>query len=373
MKRFYFFITLLTFLIFLFLRIEVRSINPLSDDEREQLRSLSSLDILLFKYLPSISGGSPGNYLLIFPIKQLFPSNKFILGTAGLLTNIVSFLLIPSVIRKFNILEEKNILVSSTIARIFFAFDPKLTYQSMEIRPYSNLPLLWVISVFFAFKLFNSPRMNKEKKYTFKKAILYIIGLVLLFTYHYFSVLMFISIYLFLLIKEKGNLITNIMQQRSLPIIIVSSFLTIPIWFYYTADALIHINHDTLSTLGSTIAEIYAIDKGFPKGIALQNWIYFLFLLLIIMVFLFAIFYFIKDRSNIYTRHKFRLYIILTCSIVLFPIVFIFLTDIIVEYLLGYRQFAWIMLPLYITVSIFLSDIVYSRFVCTKPSAGRRK
>ena len=140
-------ITIVLFIILLAGRFTIRAKDNLWTDELEEIHNLTSVKHLLVEYLPFIPGGAPGHYLVSLPLQVLVPNNKFILGLPGLLGHIAVFLLMRHVVKSLKIVDEKGLPIVTLIARTGFVFDPTFIFQSMEIRPYSLLPLLWSLSL----------------------------------------------------------------------------------------------------------------------------------------------------------------------------------------------------------------------------------
>lgn len=346
--------TLLLLLLLIYIRLQVRSINTLWTDELAEINSLKSINYLINTYLPSIPGGYPGHYFLIFPLQQFFPYNKFILGLPGLISHILVFLYIPNVISKLQIVDKEKLFVTGFITRFLFAIDPMLSFQAMEVRPYSVLPLLWIIMFFLIMRLLNLDHQSFNFKNLFKNVIVWVPILFLLFNWHFYSVIMLLAIYIFMCLKKKISFSKFKIGKYSLIIILASIFSSLPVWSHFSRGSFTF-DFDTIATIPVTIMQIYSIDKGFPKGLILQNWLYFFCLLIMLYIFIFQIWKAGTRTDKNYQENNFFKVIIL---MVFMPISVIFILDLVNHYGFWYRQFVWTMLPLYIAFGVGLTGVL---------------
>lgn len=322
----------------------MRSISPLWEDEIEEISHLISVKHLITQYLPSIPGALPGHYLLALLVNHISPGNKFLLGIPGLFAHIAVFFLIPTAIFHLHIVDKKDIPLLSLITRAAFVFDPRLTYQSMEVRPYSFLPLLWIFSVIVCSQFFklNNSSLNQSK--IFYHLIILTLLVTAIFLWHFYGFIMVISIYVFMYTQQSEN--KNILT-RSLYPIIVGTIISLPLWKYFTSG-LSHYRHDTFGFISniSGIATIY-------------NFIYFLMFLLIL--------YMIRKHLFLYIREikigklvmskivRILIYLVIT------PIVIIFILDVIQPYYFLYRQFSWVAIPFYIAMGILINILLRNK------------
>ncbi len=326
-------VTLILLLILIFSRIAVRIHNDFWTDELEEVRNLTSVKHLLLEYLPRIPGGSPGHYLLVLPINNVFPSNKYMLGFPGLVSHILVFLLIPIIIGKLSIVQKKDITNITQIVRIAFVLDPTYIFQSMEVRPYSILPLLWIFSVLLVSSLFENIQKNHlNDRLSFRKIVFPIVGIILVNIWHYYGILMIISIALYYLFRLKNIDIRKILYLSFS--LLVPFIFALPLFIYFSPGSNMF-DFDTFEML----------KLGFGRW---QNYLYG-----IIFIGVFASLLWKK----LITKELFRFIILL----VGFPILIIFILDLHNRYWFLLRQFAWTLLPLYTAISMIIYNYIKNR------------
>lgn len=349
MKSFYFLSSYLLFFLFIFLRIWVRNINDLWVDEITEIEALKSLSFLVFEYLPSIPGGSPGHYLATLPIQSFFPMNKFALGGLGLIAQVVVFILIPSCIKMLGV--KGNINIISFVTRLLFVFEPTLTFQAMEVRPYAILPLLWVCSLYLISWI---TKFDWERQVNWVNLVFMFTGLVVTLNWHYYSLIMLSTLYLYYIFSVRVK-ISNLLQKKSLLILLLAIIISVPLWKYF-AQGSFHFNIDTISTIPITVMQIYALDKGSQKGIYIQNSIFAILLVLMISIIGCKAIKCIVERnfSKIMRDVSFRIILLL----VLLPIICIFTLDYISNYGFWYRQITWVNMPFFIAVGISVRELL---------------
>lgn len=349
-------VTLILLFLLIYFRIQVRILNDFSADELKEIGSLQSVHYLITGFLPTIPGGAPGDYLVVLPFNKLFPANHYMLAIPGLLSHLLVFIFLPKVIAKLNIVRKEDNFLVSTAARIFFVFDPTLTFQATEIRPYANLPFYWIANVFivsYLVKLVDNNSRPSAKSLTL--FLLFVFLLTALFIWHFYMIIMFLSIYLFLIFETKKEFIVKLFSRKSFYAISASIIVAFPFWKYFSSQTGVF-PYNTFEWLGMTVAQIYAIDKGGQRGLTWQNWMY--FLLLLCMIFLFmtnSVIFFRNSKPNIksYIDNYFRINIFF----VTLPLAVILILDVFTSYMFLYRQFVWIMLPFYIANGIVLSSL----------------
>jgi hypothetical protein len=323
-------------------------------DEIQQITNLTSLYHLIVEYLPEVPGGSPGDYLLTLPINKHFPFNKYMLGSVGLVSHILVFIFLPWAIKKLNVVHPEHIKLITIVARALFVFDPTFTFQSMEVRPYASLPFYWIVSLFLVSKLLRFD-VNKKRSLSVVKKVITILLLTLLFVWHYYTILMFLSIYIYLKLQLQLQSFKNLLKSQSTKLIFYASSAALPFWFYFASREPKY-TYDTLSTIPIIIMQIYAIDKGEPKGLAWQNWIYFFMLvcmLVIIAIFLLSI----LTKYKILNQFSINTFVKMNFILVILPIFAILSLDLVKHYMFLYRQFVWTMLPFYISIGSLVSGL----------------
>lgn len=356
MKKLKIFLTFILLLIFIWLRIQVRILNPLWADEIAEISNLISIRHLVFNYLPGIPGGSPGHYLLVLPLNYIF-SNKYILGLPGLISQVLVFIFLSKIIEKLKVVKEKQIFLVSTVTRILYIFDPTLTFQAVEVRPYSMLPFFWMLSVFIIPTMIDFDKTKVNFTRTFIYFLFFIFGLLIILNWHYYVAIMLASVYLYSLSKENFCGIQYIYKRKSFIVIFFSILFSIPIWKHFSHGSS-GFYVDTFKTIPAAIMQISVINKGFPKGLVWQNSIYALLLLIMLVICISVILSFIK--KNILALHSTSrdAFIKVNVFLVFLPISVIFILDYMNRYWFLLRQFAWVMLPFYISIGLFINGII---------------
>lgn len=338
--------TLLLLGVLVYTRLTIRASNPLWIDEINEISHLKSIHYLIYEYLPSIPSGVLGHYIMLLPLNTFFPGNKFILGLPGLISNLLVFLLIPTVISRLNITSKNETKIASFVARLGFVFDPRLTFQSMEIRPYSLLPILWILSLMLVTKIISCDNTH-DKDLKNKNVFLLMLASIFLWIWHIYGLVMSISTYLFFIFKTKLSKNIINLHYKSFVVICLSLFLFFPVWIYSARGSTIS-HLDTFEFLkNSEQAVNTVINKGYIRGITWQNYIYFALIVFSIIAIIWAVF----TKGSLYLAQFLKM----LAFLVLMPILVIFLLDFASEYWFLYRQFAWVALPFYIAMGILVS------------------
>lgn len=355
------FITLSLFFIFIFTRIYVRLSNNFWSDESAELNSLTNIRQLLTFYLPGITAGYPGHYLLMFPVFKLFGNNRILLSLPGLMSQAVVFCLIPKIIFKLKVITKEQIFFASTVTRILFLLDPKITFQAIEIRPYSVMPFIWVIILFLTSQIIYFDRLEFSGKNMIKTVEIFFI-LLLLFYFHSVSAIMAISIYGFFMFRIKIYKLKDIIFRRSFIILFLCFILSLPVWKYFSAASctFCYVNHfNTFKTAQVTLMELYAINKGSFNDIKIQNVLYFIALCLMLIILIGEIIVLIKSLIQHNYLIILKPFYVLNITLVLIPLLAIFVGDYMNRYGFWLRQLAWVMLPFYISIGAVLSGLNY--------------
>lgn len=354
-KKLYFGINLAILFIFIFFRLYLRTINNFWTDEIEEIKNLTSLTHLLFQYLPFIPGGSPGHYVLTLPFNILYPYNKFVLTIPGLLSQIVVFLLVPQVIIKLFKTNLYETQIVALITRIIYTFDPTLSYQSIEIRPYSMLPLLWVIIAILLPAIYYQT-IRKTSFISPLKKFLLIFCLFILIIFHYYVLLMMISVYTYIYLynHQKANgYLTNSLSK----IVSIGILLSVPILMYFSPGSF-SFNFDTLGVIKDYLYNYSFLSSNGINRIYWQNLLYYSFIFSSLIISLVLIINKLKRNEKLV--RSFFWYLIKSIGIlVIFPVVVIFFLDLHNHYWFLLRQFAWTMIPLYMSVGLFISKLLF--------------
>ena len=356
-KKLYFGINLFILFLFIYFRLYLRAINLFWTDEIEEIKNLISLKHLIFQYLPQIPGGSPGHYLLTFPFNILYPYNKYVLMIPGLLSQVAVFILIPGVIVKLFKTNLYETQITALITRIIFTFDPTLSYQSIEIRPYSILPLLWVSIAILLPTIYDQTIRKTSFIGPFKKFLL-ILCLFILIIFHYYVLLMMISVYVYIYLnshqKSKGYLSNSFSK-----IVSIGTLLSIPILMYFSPGSF-SFNFDTLGVIKEYFSNYSFLRSNGINRIYWQNFLYYAFIILSLIIPIVLIKVKLERHEKL-IKSLLR-YLIKSIGILaVFPIVIIFFLDLYNHYWFLLRQFAWAMIPLYMSVGLFISKLLFIR------------
>lgn len=354
-KTLYFRINLVILFLFVFFRLYLRTINNFWTDEIEEIKNLTSLAHLLFQYLPHIPGGSPGHYVLTLPFNILYPYNKYVLTIPGLLSQIVVFLLIPQVIIKLFKTNLYETQIAVLITRIIYTFDPTLSYQSIEIRPYSILPLLWVVVAILLPSIYEQA-IKKTSFFSPLNKFLLILCLLTLIIFHYYVLIMMISIYAYIFLFSHHNVkgyLTNSLSK----IVSIGILLSVPILMYFSPGSF-SFNFDTLGVIKDYFYNYSFLKSNGINRIYWQNLLYYSFIISSSIISLVLIINKLKRNEKL-VRSFFWYLIKSIGTLVIFPVVVIFFLDLLNHYWFLLRQFAWTMIPLYMSVGLFISKLLF--------------
>lgn len=350
MKLLKFALTFILLIVLIYSRVSTRSLNPLWVDEMEEINHLRSVRYLISEYLPNIPGALPGHYLLALPMNYISPGNKFVLGLPGLFANIAVFFLIPYALSLLHVVDKKYLSFVSLVTRLGFVFDPRLTYQAMEVRPYSILPLLWIASVILNSNLFQLKKKSESTINYIMRFLLLTVFTVVIFTWHFYGFIMVLSIYSFMLSKQKGSLRKKILQTPSIYPIILSTIISIPIWRYFT-KGLAQYQHNTFEFLSifSIISFTPNIINKFRTDVSILLIILILCLVYIIRKYLIVFF-----TELVHDRFIKKDLFGIIFYLVFVPVIIIFFLDLMQPYYFLYRQFSWVAIPFYIALGLLM-------------------
>lgn len=353
MKLFIKIATFVLFLLLIYTRVAMRYQTPLWVDEVEEIKNLISVKHIIFDYLPYIPAGSPGHYLIALALNMIAPGNKFVLGIPGLLGQILVFLFIPKIISRLQIIKSAQISTSSFIARVGIVFDPMLTFQAMEVRPYSILPILWVGSFFLCVRLLNFKFLDGRLFNRIIKLLIYIFEILIIFIWHFYGFIMVSSIFIYMLIKQKYFSIKKLLRFPAFSLIVISAVISLPIWKYFSAGSA-NYRHPTFE-LFPDMMQMISSSRGAIKSFFWQNIFYLIFLVIIISSLLVVLFR-VKNKILLYDQKITMKSIKLVLFLVIFPILAILTLDLIHPYWFLYRQFSWTLVPFYIASGIIISS-----------------
>ena len=355
-NRIYFILTAVLFVCFSVSRIYVRSVNELGTDEIEQVSNLISFKHLL-EYLPRIPGGAPGHYFITLPLNIVFPQNKYILGLPGLISQAIVFLFIPYIINILGITDKRKIRIVSMITRIGFVFNPTLTFQAMEVRPYSMLSFLWFVSVIFVNKIINFKKNQNGRSEIIIKSIVSVLSLSMILIWHYYGLIMVFTMYIYLYIFTDRRNLSDLLNIKRIPnlILLTGVLCVLPVWTYFSKGSFTY-NFNAIENLPISISTEGIVYKGVVQGITWRNYYYSWFFLVVLFIFItYSLSYCCRKIS--YERTVVFKSVKIMITSVLLPIILIFTLDIFNRYWFLLRQFSWTIIPFYISLGVFISGL----------------
>ena len=282
----------------------------------------------------------------------------------GLVSQALVFIFLPHIISRLNVVSPKYNFAAATISRLLLVLDPKLTFQAMEVRPYSVMPFIWMVMIFIISSLLKLDNRRISPIVTFQTIAIFLLTL-LLFWFHSVSAIITISIYTFFIIKQKENFFKNVITKKSLSLLIVCIIFSLPIWNYFSSNNCRFCernNYNILVTSITSLQEIYAINKGAFNDIKIQNILYFISLCIMLGLTVYETSTFLINRLHKKVRIK-NTFFIINLPLVILPLIIIFLSDYLSHYGFWLRQFSWVMVPFYISISSVLSQINYNKII----------
>jgi hypothetical protein len=341
-------LTVILLIVLLFSRIITREMNSFTEDELFQINHLTTINHIIIEYLPFTPGIAPGHYVLTLPLNKISPNNKYILSIPGILASVLVFILIPKIMNLLDNTKTQTSWKSIFLVRLLYVSDPILTYQSIEIRPYSLLPLLWIGAFFLYYKI-HSLMIKKKKSYI--KSFIYILCCTALFTWHFYGFLMYLSIYIYYYF-HKPNKGKKFILNSSTCIFIFGTIISIPIWLHFSQGTS-EFQFKTFEYFDWNIFNIlnkYLILTSYGTVI----------MFLLVALFVFFIF---GQKITVHNVTHLKISIPtlkksinLIIFLYLFPIFCIFMIDFIHPYWFLYRQFAWAAIPLYISIGVLFGN-----------------
>jgi hypothetical protein len=345
-------ITFCLLLLLLYLRIEQRITHEFWIDEIQEISNLKTLSYLLFEFLPTQPGGLPGHYLLVFPLQIIFPFNKYVLGLPGLIAHVAAFLLFPRVFAQLGLAPSGHSFFPASIARFGFAVNGTLAYQAMEVRPYSVLPLLWVLATLLAgytIRFFNhiDEETNPRRKAMVVAGIA--AGHLAVCLWHAYGVIMLASIYLFFALVSFDSIFRMVRRPLAIGMAIVVAVITVPVWRFYSPgssgwdfDTFEYIPRSFLGATRTVIDLLISLHWGRLSIVVLV-------MIMAGMVILLAPR--ITSRQNLLDGLFGRLFW-LSVALVTLPIMVILAIDLATSYWFIQRQFIWTAVPFWMATGV---------------------
>jgi hypothetical protein len=165
----------------------------------------------------------PGEYLLQYPLVQIFGMNKWGLVAPHLIFNIVGFYLLYEICQIYC-----RSWVGYIASFLIYTLNDNLMFHSLEFRPYAMLPVIALASLYFSHLL-----LSKEFQSSKSKMILLGILFFLMINYHIYGIaacLLPLAYTIFYNIKKGNNL--SSFPWLWLLVVIIFSF---PVWLWYAS------------------------------------------------------------------------------------------------------------------------------------------
>jgi hypothetical protein len=353
----------------LFLRIQERVTNEFWDDEIHLISNLLPLEHLLFEHLPDQPGSSAGHYLLTALIQYVMPNNKYALGFPGLIAHVIVFLLLSRLLLTMKLTKPGATFWPATVTGAGFAINATLAYQSMEVRAYSLLPLLWVLSVFLAhttIRFLDSARSSNMGRSGWLRMAGILLAHAGICIWHIYGLIMLLSIYTFFAFTSWPLFLRAARRPLTIGLIITTSIMAIPVWLFFSGGSLVRSDDTfehiplTLSGMTSSILGNLAGRPDLSLGI--------ITLIVALGGLTLSAYRGLRNRQGIVTDlwPQICLYVVLVAA----PIGMILVTDIVTQYWFLQRQFIWTAVPFWMGIGVAANNLV-SSLVC-KVGPGRR-
>jgi hypothetical protein len=354
-------------------RIYERISHEFWGDEIEQIRNLLSVQFLLFKYLPENPGGLPGYYLLTLPLQHLAPYDKFVLGMPGLLAHLAVFALIPTLFRILGLAPTGSRFWPSAVAQAGFIINETLAYQSMEVRPYSVLPLLWACSIVLAswtIELLNNTPVGKPTWPGWKLTSILVVAHAVVLLWHAYGMFMLATAYGFFALTRWAEFWRALRRPVTLGIILSTSALVVPVWLHVHPGSRTWgpVNQvDTFSQIKPTIVSIGRSTLGNLSGRPDLN-LGIVTPIVALGGLTLSAYRGLRNRPGMVTDlwPQICLYAVLVAA----PIGMILVADIVTQYWFLQRQFIWTAVPFWMGIGVAANNLVSS--LVSKISPGQR-
>lgn len=308
----------------LYLRIIHLCRHTLWLDEIYYLSPMKGAFLDFLKAIPKVEFCSylSGDLFLFYPFFKIFSYNKWGLAIPCIIATILGFYVLYLICKRY--------FKSSWAYFITFGivcFNATLINHATEIRTYAILPTLALA----AFYLLQRIADSNFKLNIFKK-ISAIIFFILVIWFHVYGILMFVSCLLFLLLSKYAEKGFKIYFKDTIFFTGVILFFAMPLWLYSIFGPHVsyaQLNIDPFLYTPNPLHNIIGFLKAVFGNLIGFKKLYFL-LLGAVIPFVFSY----KDRYK---------QLLFLAFIIIFPISFIFLSDILQKYWFTQRQFIWIM------------------------------
>lgn len=269
----------------------------------------------------------PGEYLLNYPLIQIFGLNKWGLSILHIFITIAGLYFLYRLCRRY-----LKLIGGYIVAFLMFGLNETLTWHAFEFRPYAVLPTLALGSLYFA-------HLIVEEHSTLGGIRKFFIGLFFVVTvsYHAYGILIFLLpvIYVIMLdIFRRGS--QSVIREGFMRYLFIVAVIAIPIWSWYASSNFFGLNSNIMQSRQYTFEFIPnpAVNfLGFLKGIV-GNLVGYKPL------------YFLLGGvgAALLLPYKFKSHLLIFILwLVVLPIELILFTDLRSQYWFLQRQFIWIM------------------------------
>jgi len=259
----------------------------------------------------------PGHYLTTVPFIKAFHS-KWGAAIPHIISTLLGFLFLYLICRRMF-----KTYWAILITFFFVAIHRELIYHAFELRPYAVLPTLALMSFYFLETLI-SPAF--QPSFRQKAACL----LLLLFTvaYHAYGILIVGVCSVFLLLRESVRYSTKAVYERTVPFYALLAVLAVPLWLWYNSGNVFRSGIDTFEFIADPAVHPAVFLKQVVGNLTGSKLNY---------IFLPGIL-FLPFCKPAVLREKIGYLLVL----VIFPILLIFLSDVLSKYWFIQRQFIWV-------------------------------
>ncbi len=321
-------------------------------DEIHYLRPMNGTFLDFLKAIPEAEFCSylSGDLFLFYPFFKIFSYNKWGLAIPCIVATILGFYILYLICKRY-----LKSIWAYFITFCIVCFNATLINHATEIRTYAILPTI-ALATFYLFQRITDLNFNLNAP----KRIGAIIFFVLVIWFHVYGIVMFISCLLFALLSKYRENDFKIYFKNAITFTCIILCFAMPLWLYSVFGR--HLDYSQLNILNINTFDyipnpLYNI-VGFLKGI-FGNLVGFKKLYFLLPGLLIPFIFSYKGR------HKQLLFLFF---IIIMPIAFIFLSDVMQKYWFIQRQFIWVM-PLF----AFFLGWSWDSFFCYVASVKERR
>ncbi len=270
----------------------------------------------------------PGDYLLTYPFVQMSGyDHKWISAIPHIFVTILGFYLLYRLCKKYF-----TTVFGYVITFFIYAFNANLVYHAFELRPYAVLPVMTISAFLLIGILF-----ERHEKLSRLQKFLTGLALVGLMLFHMYGVLIVGLLALWFLLAGVHDSLGRRRLVGPLKLLILSGLLALPVWLWYSSCDPYHLSRENLLASGRYVFDFIPNPMenliGFLKGVfgnLMGDKKLYVFLLSLIVA------PFIPYPQRFRQLGFFLILIVL-------PIEFLLLADVLKAYWFIPRQFVWVM------------------------------